>query len=41
MRLQEKVRPLHERVAYVAAESTGSAGCDAGPGLAQLGPGLP
>ncbi|MCC6715136.1 MAG: transglycosylase SLT domain-containing protein [Gammaproteobacteria bacterium] len=41
MRLQEKVRPLRERVAYVAAESTTPASCDSGPGLAQLGPGSP
>ncbi|MEZ5445885.1 MAG: transglycosylase SLT domain-containing protein [Gammaproteobacteria bacterium] len=41
MRLQEKVRPLRERVAYVAAESTAPASCGAGPGLAQLGAGSP
>jgi hypothetical protein len=40
MRLQEKVRPLRERVAFVAAESTASASCDAGGGLAQVEPGL-
>lgn len=41
MRLQEKIRPLRERVAYVAAESTAPASCGAGPGLAQLGAGAP
>ncbi len=41
MRLQEKVRPLRERVAYIAAESVTPASCNAGSGLAQLGPGSP
>ncbi|MCG3201182.1 MAG: Soluble lytic murein transglycosylase [Gammaproteobacteria bacterium] len=41
MRLQERVRPLRERVAFVAAESNAPASCGAGPGLAQAGHGWP